>query len=103
MLPGVRFGEHLRSRLSDTVRAVPGQDPASQALENVTYTAYVNNIGPANGLDMHGCSGGLDPYGDTLTECGTGDEETMFTVDTDVLEEAREVRGNLTDYRSDVD
>ncbi len=75
----------------------------ARALENVTYLAYVNNVGPANGLDMHGCSRCLDPYGDILAQCGTGDGSTTVTVDTDVLEEARDIRRHLDDYRSDVD
>lgn len=75
----------------------------ARALEDVTYTAYINNVGPANGLDMHGCSRGLDPFGDTIVECGTGECEKTFTVDTDALAEAREVRRHLSDYRSDVD
>ncbi len=75
----------------------------ARALEDVTYTAYINNVGSANGLDMHGYSRGLNPYGDILAECGIGDGEAVFTVDTDVLEEARKVRRHLADYRSDVD
>ena len=75
----------------------------ARALENVTYLAYINNVGPANGLDMHGCSRGLDPYGDILAECGTGERTAVFTVDTERLEEAREVRRHLTDYRSDIE
>ena len=75
----------------------------ARALENVTYTAYINNVGPANGLDMHGCSRALDPFGDILCECGTGEGTASFTADTDALAEAREVRRHLEDYRSDVD
>ena len=75
----------------------------ARALEDVTYMAYINNVGPANGLDMHGCSRGLDPYGDIMAECGTGEERAVFTVDTERLEEAREVRRHLSDYRYDVD
>ena len=75
----------------------------ARALEDVTYMAYINNVGPANGLDMHGCSRGLDPYGDIMAECGTGEGRAVFTVDTERLEEAREVRRHLSDYRYDVD
>lgn len=75
----------------------------ARALEDVTYTAYINNVGPANGLDMHGCSRGLDPYGDILAQCGTGEGFCTFTVDTDFLEEARETRRHLADYRGDLD
>ena len=52
---------------------------------------------------MHGCSRGLDPYGDIMAECGTGEGRAVFTVDTERLEEAREVRRHLSDYRYDVD
>lgn len=75
----------------------------ARALEDVTYMAYINNVGPTNGLDMHGCSRGLDPYGDLLAECGTVPNTVTFTVDTENLEEARRVRRHLTDYRSDID
>ena len=75
----------------------------ARALENVTYTAYSNNIGPANGLDMHGCSRGLDPYGDVIADCGTEAGVSVFTADTDKLAEAREVRRHLEDFRRDID
>lgn len=75
----------------------------ARALEDVTYMAYINNVGPANDLDMHGCSRGLDPFGDILAECGTGEGECMFTADTEKLEEAREIRRHLSDYRADID
>ena len=75
----------------------------ARALEDVTYTAYVNNVGPMNGLEMHGCSRGLDPFGDTLAQCGTEEGTAVFAVDTDALAEAREVRRHLCDFRRDVD
>lgn len=75
----------------------------ARALEDVTYTAYVNNVGPMAGLEMHGCSRGLDPYGDTIAGCRDSEGIATFTADTDRLEEAREVRRHLTDYRSDVE
>lgn len=75
----------------------------ARALEDVTYTAYINNVGPMNGLVMHGCSRGLDPFGDTLAQCGAEEGAVAFTVDTDRLDEAREVRRHLSDFRTDVD
>ena len=56
-----------------------------------------------NGLVMHGCSRGLDPFGDTLAQCGAEEGAVAFTVDTDRLDEAREVRRHLSDFRTDVD
>ena len=75
----------------------------ARALEDVTYTAYINNTGTANGLEMHGCSRGLDPFGEVLARCGAGEGTAVFTADTDVLAEAREVRRHLADYRGDID
>ena len=75
----------------------------ARALENVSYLAYVNNTGPLNGLEMHGCSRGLDPFGDVICECGTEEWVSVFTADTDELAEARSVRRHLTDFRDDVD
>ncbi len=74
----------------------------ARALENVTYAAYINNTGTMNGLEMHGCSRGLDPFGDVLAECGTGEGVAMFAVDTDVLEAARSERHHLDDFRFDM-
>ena len=75
---------------------------SARALENVTYLAYVNNTGPLNGLEMHGCSRGLDPFGDVIAECGTSECISIFTVDTEELERARGIRRHLTDFRSDI-
>lgn len=75
----------------------------ARALEDVTYTAFINNVGDMDGLTMHGCSRGLDPFGDTLASCGTSEGVVTFTVDDDVLEKARETRRHLSDFRSDVD
>ena len=75
---------------------------SARALENVTYLAYVNNTGPLNGLEMHGCSRGLDPFGDVIAECGTSECVSVFTVDTEELERARGIRRHLTDFRSDI-
>ena len=75
---------------------------SARALENVTYLAYVNNTGPLNGLEMHGCSRGLDPFGDVIAECGISECVSVFTVDTEELERARGIRRHLTDFRSDI-
>ena len=75
----------------------------ARALEDVTYTAFINNVGDMDGLTMHGCSRGLDPFGETLASCGTSEGAVTFTVDDDVLEKARETRRHLSDFRSDVD
>ena len=75
---------------------------SARALENVTYLAYVNNTGPLNGLEMHGCSRGLDPFGEVIAECGTSECVSVFTVDTEELERARGIRRHLTDFRSDI-
>ena len=73
----------------------------ARALENVTYLAYVNNVGPMAGLEMHGCSRGLDPFGRTIAECdGVG--TARMTVDTDELDRFRKERRHLEDFRRDV-
>ena len=74
----------------------------ARALENVTYLVYVNNTGRMDGLEMHGCSRALDPFGDTLCCCGGTEKVEVFTADTDVLEESRDVRHHLRDFRRDI-
>jgi predicted amidohydrolase len=73
----------------------------ARALENVTYLAYVNNVGPMAGLEMHGCSRGLDPFGRVVASC-EGEGTAAMEVDTEVLKESRETRRHLDDYRRDV-
>lgn len=75
----------------------------ARALENVTYTAYVNNTGTVGDLRMHGCSRALDPFGATIAECGADEGFATFTVDGEMLRECRETRRHLEDFRSDVD
>ena len=75
----------------------------ARALEDVTYTAYINNVGPMAGLEMHGCSRGLDPFGDVIADCGTRECVEHMHVDTDRLREMREVRRHLHDFRTDVE
>ena len=75
----------------------------ARALENVTYLAYSNNIGSLNGLDMHGCSRILDPFGRTVAECGRDEGIAVAEIDTDILAECRRIRRHLDDFRSDVD
>lgn len=75
----------------------------ARALEDVTYTAYINNVGMTSGLEMHGCSRGLNPYGDVLAECGPTEGVAVFSVDTDELDEARKIRRHICDYRSEID
>lgn len=74
----------------------------ARALENVSYTVYANNVGPMAGLEMHGCSRGLDPFGDVLAEPSEGEYITTMDVDTDRLAECRQVRRNLDDFRDDI-
>ena len=76
---------------------------AARALENVSYFAFVNNIGPTSGLMMHGCSRAYDPLGRVIADCGTGLREAVFEFDRDGLEEARRARRHLVDYRRDID
>lgn len=75
----------------------------ARALENVSYIAYVNNIGTASGLEMHGCTRGLDPFGDTVADCGTSESIAVMTVDTERVAECRAVRHNLDDFRPEID
>lgn len=75
----------------------------ARALENVTYTAYVNNIGSMCGCEMHGCSRGLDPFGRTVIECGTSECTKTLQIDTEELEKMREIRRHLIDFRSDIE
>lgn len=74
----------------------------ARALENVTYLAYVNNTGRMNGCEMHGCSRGLDPFGRVVTDCGTAECTGTMVVDTEKLDECREIRRHLDDFRSDI-
>ena len=76
---------------------------SARALENVTYLAYVNNVGSMNGLEMHGCSRAMDPFGDEICGCGTSEGMRTFTVDTEVLRDMRSIRRHLEDYRNDID
>lgn len=75
----------------------------ARALENVSYMVYMNNNGPFGDLQMHGCSRCLDPFGRTMTDCGTEDCIRVATLDSDALTEARSVRHHLDDFRTDVD
>lgn len=76
----------------------------ARALENVTYLAYVNNVGPMGDLTMAGGSRAYTPMGDVIVECG-GDGECVerFTADTEALFRYRDIRRHLTDFRGDVD
>lgn len=75
----------------------------ARALENVSYMLYANHVGPVNGLEMHGCSRGLDPFGEVAAPPGEGEYVTRMAIDTDRLAECREVRHNLDDFRRDVE
>lgn len=76
---------------------------SARALENVTYLAYVNNVGPLNGLTMHGCSRALDPFGEEVCCCGTSESMAVFSVDTDEIDRMRGIRRHLSDFRKDID
>lgn len=76
----------------------------ARALENVTYLAFVNNVGPVAGLTMAGGSRAYDPLGDPIVSCGTeGERVERFAVDTETLFRDRETRRHLSDFRRDVD
>ena len=75
----------------------------ARAVENTTYLAYVNSVGQAAGLEMHGCSRGLDPFGNAAAECGTDECVSVMRIDTDHLAECRKARRHLSDFRSDID
>lgn len=76
----------------------------ARALENVTYLAFVNNVGPMAGLQMAGLSRAMSPLGDTIVQCSGESEDTArFTVNTEELARMRGIRRHLTDYRRDVD
>ena len=75
----------------------------ARALENVTYLAFVNNVGPMAGLDMAGESRALSPLGDEIVRCGDSEEIVRFTADTEELTRARSVRRHLSDFRRDID
>ncbi len=76
----------------------------ARALENVTYLAFVNNVGAMAGLTMAGGSKAYGPLGDLVAECPDDSEAvSRFTVDTEELARAREVRRHLADFRRDVD
>ena len=75
----------------------------ARALENVTYFAFVNNIGPVSGLMMHGCSRAYGPTGELVADCGSEICEKVFEFDPAELERSREIRHHLSDFRRDVD
>lgn len=76
----------------------------ARALENVTYLAFVNNVGPTGGLVMAGSSRALDPLGREIVRCPSDSESVeRFTVDTEELVRARGIRRHLQDFRLDVD
>ncbi len=76
----------------------------ARALENVTYLAFVNNVGPANSLVMAGTSRAVDPLGREIVRCPADTEAVeTFTFDTEVLAKARSTRRHLQDFRSDID
>ena len=75
----------------------------ARALENVTYMVYSNNVGPLDGLQMHGCSRILDPFGRTIADCGKAETTAVVNIDTDYLAECRKTRRHLADFRSDID
>jgi len=75
----------------------------ARALENVSYMVYSNNVGPLNGLEMHGCSRVLDPFGRTIADCGKRETMAVAEIDTDFLAECRKTRHHLDDFRSDID
>ena len=75
----------------------------ARAVENVTYMVYINNVGPMAGLDMHGCSRGLDPLGNTIADCGDDVCVSIMRIDTDHIRKCRDIRRHLEDFRSDVD
>lgn len=74
----------------------------ARALENVTYLAFVNNIGPMGGLEMAGGSKALDPFGNDIASCGREECIRTFVADTTALTEARRVRRHLADFRRDI-
>ena len=75
----------------------------ARALENVSYLAFVNNVGPMAGLDMAGQSRIVDPFGCTVASLGHEEGIIRFTADTEEIAEMRTVRRHLTDFRRDVD
>ncbi len=75
----------------------------ARAVENVSYIAFINNIGTMGNLEMHGCSRGFDPLGNKIADCGEEECISVMRIDTDHLSECRETRRHLSDFRSDVD
>ncbi len=75
----------------------------ARALENVTYLAFVNNVGPMAGLEMAGGSRALDPLGATVASCGDSEGIIHMVADTEELKKCRETRRHLSDFRRDVD
>lgn len=75
----------------------------ARALENVTYLAFVNNVGPMHGLEMAGGSKAFDPLGNEIASCGQKECVVPFDFDTEALAEARRIRRHLVDFRRDID
>lgn len=68
----------------------------ARAVENTTYMAFVNNIGPIGPLEFFGGSRLLAPNGDPLVQL-EGDSSAVLELDRDVIETARKMRPVLRD------
>ncbi len=70
----------------------------ARALENTTYMIFANNAGIQSGIGMAGLSRVVDPFGETVSECGTGECVTEAEIDLGHLEDCRKKRPHLRDY-----
>lgn len=68
----------------------------ARAVENTTYVAYVNNIGPMGGLEFFGGTRLLAPNGDCIAEMSEPGIVTM-ELDRNCIENARKMRPVLKD------
>ncbi len=75
----------------------------ARSLENVNYTIFINNIGKYGKTEMFGHSRLIGPLGDTISEADGKEDVRCVYVDKDVVENSRNIRRHLSDFRRDID
>lgn len=75
----------------------------ARAIENLSFLFAVNCIGPATRDEFGGCSMVISPWGETLAEASSRDEELLtVTVDIDQISRARNFLPVFQDRRPDI-
>lgn len=112
----LRFPELFRHYVNDDVKcfAVSAEWPVrrinhwqillrARAIENQSYMLAVNCVGPAPKDQFGGCSAVISPWGETEVEGSASNEEILFaSIETDLIEQARQFMPVLQDRRPDL-